>query len=209
VNSPLHLVTAGWSVGGGGSLGTAGKALTVLLGAVAFGVGAGFLLTPRGDDSGGKPDAPIEWNAVQGAPTRVPDAEDVAWERRAGGQDSTAASSEGRRMSDGPMTVAGQQIRVIDGDTFDVGGTRVRVAGIDAPETHPARCAAEQGLGLAATAKLAELLRGRPLWISGNQTDRYGRSVRTVRVGGRDVAEAMISSGLARNYDGKKRQGWC
>jgi len=30
-----------------------------------------------------------------------------------------------------------------------------------------------------------------------------------VRVGGEDVADAMIGAGLARNYDGKPRQGWC
>jgi len=30
-----------------------------------------------------------------------------------------------------------------------------------------------------------------------------------VRVKGEDVAEAMISAGLARNYDGKQRSGWC
>jgi endonuclease YncB( thermonuclease family) len=30
-----------------------------------------------------------------------------------------------------------------------------------------------------------------------------------VRVNGEDVADAMISAGLARNYDGKQRQGWC
>ena len=98
---------------------------------------------------------------------------------------------------------------MIDGDTFDLKGTRIRVAGIDAPETHPARCPEEARLGLLATEKLAELLRGRPLWISGLRTDRYGRSVAVVRVAGEDVADAMISAGMARNYDGKQRQGWC
>jgi endonuclease YncB( thermonuclease family) len=83
------------------------------------------------------------------------------------------------------------------------------VAGIDAPETHPARCPREAALGAAATEKLAELLRRKPLWISGEKIDRYGRSVRTVRTGGGDVADAMIGSGLARNYGGEKREGWC
>jgi endonuclease YncB( thermonuclease family) len=35
------------------------------------------------------------------------------------------------------------------------------------------------------------------------------RELREVRVNGRDVGETMISAGLARSYDGKKRQGWC
>ena len=147
----------------------------------------------------GPPAEAIEWNAVQAVPTRAPDAEDVEWEKRAGDFDRAS----------GGMTVAGQQIYVIDGDTFDLNGERIRVAGIDAPETHPSRCPKEARLGNAATEELAELLRGRPLWISGTKTDRYGRSVRTVRVGGEDVADTMIGAGLARSYDGGKRQGWC
>ena len=142
---------------------------------------------------------PIEWNEVQAVPQRAPDAADVAWERRAG--EAEAAS--------GGLNVEGQHIYVIDGDTFSLNGTRIRVAGIDAPETHPARCPQEAALGQAATQKLAELLRGRPLWVSGLKTDRYGRAVAVVRVNGEDVADAMIGSGLARNYDGGKREGWC
>jgi micrococcal nuclease len=160
-------------------------------------VGGTLSWTARHADSG--PSSAIEWNAVQAVPTRAPNAEDVAWEKRAGE----------REAASGGTTVSGQHIYVIDGDTFDLNGTRIRVAGIDAPETHPPRCVEEARLGQAATQRLAELLRGRPLWISGEKTDRYGRSVRTVRVASEDVADAMISAGLARNYDGKQRQGWC
>jgi endonuclease YncB( thermonuclease family) len=165
------------------------------------------------------PSGPIEWNEVQAVPTRAPDAQDVAWEKKARASPVIASDSDaiqtglprasGARNDDLGREVSGQRIRVIDGDTFDLNGTRIRVAGIDAPETHPPRCANEAQLGLAATQKLAELLRSGPLWISGLVTDRYGRSVRTVRVNGEDVADAMISAGLARNYDGKQRQGWC
>jgi len=177
-----------------------GSALIGVVVAVFLGLlgGAAWLRWSAPPVAGG-PSGPIEWNEVQAAPTRPPDAADVAWERRAG--DREAAS--------GGTTVSGQHIFVIDGDTFDLNGTRIRVAGIDAPETHPARCAEEARLGAAATQKLAELLRGRPLWISGLRTDRYGRSVGMVRVNGEDVADAMISAGLARNYDGKQRQSWC
>src|SRR3954470_14909477 len=119
---------------------------------IGLAVGGALSWTARHSESG--PSAAIEWNAVQAVPTRAPDAQDVAWEKRAQEQ----STSPGR-------TVEGQQIRVIDGDTFDIGGERVRVAGIDAPETHPSRCANEAALGAAATQKLAALLRGRPLWI--------------------------------------------
>lgn len=142
---------------------------------------------------------PIEWNEVQAPPTRAPDAADVAWEKRAGE----------REAASGGINVEDQHIYVIDGDTFDLNGTRIRIAGIDAPETHPARCPQEAALGTAATQKLAELLRGRPLWVSGLKTDRYGRAVAVVRVNGEDVADAMIGSGLARKDDRTKRQGWC
>src|SRR5687768_10535278 len=36
---------------------------------------------------------------------------------------------------------------VVDGDTLWLGGEKIRVADIDAPETHEPRCAAEQKLG--------------------------------------------------------------
>jgi micrococcal nuclease len=191
----------------GGSGGRGGGVVPVVIVAVLIGlaVGAAWLWWRAPVvDSG--PSGPIEWNAVQAVPTRAPDAQDVAWEKRGQEQGPSTRTLPGTPAG---RTVEGQQIRVIDGDTFDIGGTRVRVAGIDAPETHPSRCANEVALGAAATQKLAALLRGGPLWISGNIIDRYGRSVRTVRVNGEDVADAMISAGLARNYDGKKRQGWC
>ena len=36
---------------------------------------------------------------------------------------------------------------VVDGDTFWCNGQKIRIADIDTPETHPARCAAEAELG--------------------------------------------------------------
>ena len=178
-----------------------GGVVLMVLGAVFLGLVAGAAglrwNAPVGDS--GNFSGPIEWNEVQAPPQRAPDAADVAWQRRAGE----------REAASGGMTVEGQHIYVIDGDTFSLNGTRIRVAGIDAPETHPARCPYEAQIGAAATQKLADLLRGRPLWVSGLKTDRYGRAVAVVRVNGEDVANAMIGSGLVRNYDGKQRQRWC
>ena len=178
-----------------------GGVVLMVLGAVFLGLvaGAAWLRWNAPAADSGNFTGPIEWNEVQAPPQRAPDAADVAWQRRAGE----------REAASGGMTVEGQHIYVIDGDTFSLNGTRIRVAGIDAPETHPARCPYEAQIGAAATQKLADLLRGRPLWVSGLKTDRYGRAVAVVRVNGEDVANAMIGSGLARNYDGKQRQGWC
>jgi endonuclease YncB( thermonuclease family) len=106
---------------------------------------------------------------------------------------------------------------VVDGDTFRLGERRVRIIGIDAPETHPPRCAEEARLGEQATAKLRELLNAGPFEMVApvyGQRDRYGRELRTVRrtlAGGgtQSSAEAMRESGLARRYLGGLRSGWC
>src|SRR6185369_6931931 len=39
---------------------------------------------------------------------------------------------------------------VVDGDTFWMDGVKIRIADIDAPETHPPHCARERELGFAA-----------------------------------------------------------
>jgi len=105
---------------------------------------------------------------------------------------------------------------VIDGDTFKLGNRKVRIIGIDAPETHPARCPEEARLGEAATAKLQELLNQGPFTMTGridDTTDRYGRDLRAVerkRADGttQSIAAEMRASGLAHRYLGFKI-GWC
>jgi hypothetical protein len=164
----------------------------------------------------------IEWNAVQAVPTRVPDAEDIAWEQRAKDEGSPSTSSgqtvevvrgSGEASGEAGLPRASgarnDGMYVIDGDTFVMGRETVRIAGIDAPETHPPRCMDEARLGLAATQKLRQLLGSGNVAVSGTIHDRYGRDVRQVTVGGRDVAEIMIGAGLVRSYNGKKRQPWC
>ena len=100
-------------------------------------------------------------------------------------------------------------VRVIDGDTFDYGGERIRILDIDTPETHPARCANEAELGERATARLRQLL-SRPfeLQAAGRDEDRYGRKLRVVLVQGRSVGEQLVAEGLARRYEGRRRP-WC
>lgn len=106
---------------------------------------------------------------------------------------------------------------VIDGDTFKLGERRVRIIGIDAPETHPPRCAEEARLGELATVKLQQLLNERPFELVApiyRDTDKYGRDLRVVRrllADGsyQNLAEEMRKSGLARRYLGRFRSGWC
>jgi endonuclease YncB( thermonuclease family) len=99
---------------------------------------------------------------------------------------------------------------VIDGDTFKLGQRRIRVIGIDAPETHPSRCAEEARLGEQATAKLQALLNERPFELVApiyRDHDMYGRELRVVRRlmpdgSHESIAELMRKSGLARRYAG-------
>ena len=99
---------------------------------------------------------------------------------------------------------------VVDGDTFYLGGDKVRIAGIDAPETHPPRCIEEAQMGEAATEKLRELLNSGAVTMTNTDRDRdtYGRLLRNVAVDGADVGAAMIGAGVAREY-GDGRRPWC
>jgi len=106
---------------------------------------------------------------------------------------------------------------VIDGDTIKLGQRKVRIIGIDTPETHPARCAEEARLGEAATAKLQELLNQGPFEMVGrigDIHDRYGRDLRVIQRKRGDgtvqsIAAEMRASGLARRYWGGFKVGWC
>lgn len=100
---------------------------------------------------------------------------------------------------------------MVDGDTFRMGGTKIRIADIDTPETHPARCRREAELGAAATRRLHTLLNSGAVSLKaiGRDADRYGRKLRLVSVDGRGVGETLVAEGLARRYAGGYREGWC
>jgi endonuclease YncB( thermonuclease family) len=99
---------------------------------------------------------------------------------------------------------------VVDGDTIWIGGEKVRIADIDAPETHPPRCAEEARLGEAATVRLQALLNAGPVTLASidRDTDRYGRKLRVVMRGGVSLGDALVREGLARPYGGGRRP-WC
>jgi endonuclease YncB( thermonuclease family) len=92
-------------------------------------------------------------------------------------------------------------IGVADGDTITVlfveGETksprRVRISGIDAPEK-------AQAFGNVAREQLSRLAFGQVGRLDCRTTDRYGRSVCLVRVGGVDVGLRMIELGLAWHF---------
>lgn len=99
--------------------------------------------------------------------------------------------------------------RVIDGDTFDYGGERIRIADIDTPELR-GRCEEEKRLARAATVRLGDLLAEGPFELHrlGRDEDRYGRKLRIVVRDGRSLGDALVAEGLARTWTGR-REPWC
>lgn len=90
--------------------------------------------------------------------------------------------------------------RVIDGDTVDIDGTRIRLEGIDAPEAGQT-CTSAQGqpwdCGTEATRLMVSLTRGHDLDCMSHGLDKYGRVLATCYVGNTDINAEMVRKGLA------------
>lgn len=94
--------------------------------------------------------------------------------------------------------------RIIDGDTIDVGGRRIRLEGIDAPESAqscPGRFAG--GLlgpwrcGTSAASALARLVGSSNVTCEAHEIDKYDRLIATCFVDGRDINREMVRGGHA------------
>lgn len=103
--------------------------------------------------------------------------------------------------------------RVIDGDTVDTEHARVRVLGIDCPESKPNRkckkdkkrpCAWQIPHGKAATERATELLQGQHITLECGDTcklDYYNRALRYIRLDdGRDLGLVLVQEGLCVDY---------
>ena len=100
---------------------------------------------------------------------------------------------------------------VIDGDTIDIAGVRIRLEGIDAPEAaqscedfdrHAWHC------GTAATRELRNHVAGHALRCGSNGIDKYGRTLASCALpDGSDVNGWMVQQGwaLAYGYSGLYR----
>lgn len=122
-----------------------------------------------------------------------------------------AAAADWRLCRDGERN--GPQKRcVVDGDTVWVGGLdeSVRLQSIDAPEVSNNLCGgrAEADLGRQAANRLVQLLNQNEATLELNGTDRYGRNLGTIRIGGTDVGDILIGEGLARRWP-NGREFWC
>ena len=95
------------------------------------------------------------------------------------------------------------KVRVIDGDTLDVGRTRIRLHGIDAPETDQP-CTTLKGQNWACGDWITRQVRDRFQGVTARceplDTDRYGRTVARCFVGDTDMGKALVQDGLAFAY---------
>ena len=91
---------------------------------------------------------------------------------------------------------------VTDGDTLRIGAHKIRLHGIDAPESkQTCRAGGETWrCGAAVTRALRERLGGRPVACEERDRDRYGRIVAVCRLAGEDVNAWMVSQGWAVAY---------
>lgn len=94
-------------------------------------------------------------------------------------------------------------IRVIDGDSFEVAGTKIRLHGIDAPETDQI-CQTEQGADWACggwiTRAVADRYTGEMASCKAIELDRYGRTVARCTALGSDVGAWLVGEGMAFAY---------
>lgn len=91
---------------------------------------------------------------------------------------------------------------VIDGDTIEVHGQRIRLFGIDAPESAQL-CLAENKrwrCGQQAALALDDKIAGRPVTCAEKDRDRYGRIVAVCRAGELDLNAWLVAEGWALAY---------
>ena len=108
-------------------------------------------------------------------------------------------------------------LSVYDGDTFNARVqiwlgqmvfTSIRINGMDTPEKR-GKCPYEKALALQARDALQELLKGDVQLTDVRYGKWAGRVLATVTADGVNVSDVLINMGLARPYDGGKRQSWC
>jgi len=103
------------------------------------------------------------------------------------------------RLDAGRQELSSGRAKVIDGDTLVLGGKRIRLVGIDAPELRQICRRDDQPwpCGKAAKDHLATLIGEASTICEAGGSDRYGRLLATCSSGGRDLNAAMVGSGHA------------
>ncbi|MGL4488520.1 MAG: thermonuclease family protein [Rhizobiaceae bacterium] len=91
---------------------------------------------------------------------------------------------------------------IVDGDSFVLGGAKLRLKGIDAPE-YTQNCkngTVAYACGREARKHLERFVAKRQVDCEGWQSDKFGRLLVQCSVGGSDINQMMVSSGWAVSY---------
>ena len=111
-----------------------------------------------------------------------------------------------------PICASGPRVDcIVDGDTFWMGGEKIRIADINTPEIGEPQCRRERALGEEAKRRLHQLMNAGPVSLrraGGQDRDRYGRLLRTVHRDGRSLGDILVAEGLAHRWNGR-RESWC
>src|SRR3979490_2702512 len=95
------------------------------------------------------------------------------------------------------------QASIIDGDTLEIHGTRIRLWGIDAPESNQL-CRGDDSIqyrcGAKAASGLESFLNKRPMDCVSVSLGEYRRTVAVCSIDGVDLAEWLVRNGLALDW---------
>ena len=93
--------------------------------------------------------------------------------------------------------------RIVDGDTLYIDATRIRLAGVDTPETEQI-CLDSKGArwtcGITARDQLKSHVAGRVVTCVSRETDRDGRPVATCWLGSENLNQWLVEQGWALAY---------
>lgn len=91
---------------------------------------------------------------------------------------------------------------VVDGDTLEIQGERIRLWGVDAPESRQVcnRPSGEYRCGQTAANQLDRWIAGRTVICVEDSRDRYRRMVARCEVGGEDIGGWLVRRGYALRY---------
>lgn len=92
--------------------------------------------------------------------------------------------------------------KVIDGDSLEVAGSRVRLFGIDAPEATQTcdRVGEAWACGQASAEQLQGLIGTDTIVCQGSEKDVFGRLLAICRIAGVDLNRAMVAGGWATAF---------
>lgn len=105
-------------------------------------------------------------------------------------------------IDSGDLATVSGLAQIIDGDTIEIEGVRVRLFGVDAPESNQPCVFGEAivACGEIATAELRNIVGNREVSCSARDTDRYGRIVAVCSVAGQDIGAQLVTAGWALAY---------